>query len=861
MHFFTTFKKKFSKDFIYIFIIVVVTAVINNFLLTIPELSLYGDGQRFNGYQAYVLKYSLTNFGQFALWDQFLSSGTSWISHPGGALFSPIAWISAFLIPDMNRGSFLIFYLNTFLAAFAYYFLCRVLRLHRITSLFIAILAVSNQYVFTFVANGWFEELFGFVILPSTVGLLWLAHEKKSYKFAVMGGFVMAFNFFSNSYYVFHYNVMCLLWIALLFIGAEAWKVLRQRKKNFKNLIQLIFINVIFWSLFIGVSAIKVLPLLEFRELSARQYLPLSVVDSANGVMTFEFFQPLFRNFIIPGGHTNSTTQWTNDLALIFLALTGMYFIFKRSFRYGAFFGLFMMGLWGYFAYRVPLDLYAFFYNYLPGFNSNNFPYRFMIIIYFAFLVCVGLGLDLIIKKKGKLTSLFGILLGTVMVVGAAWYSTVSYNALQFAQISNVKDEIKDATFVVAKPENYSPPKIEGKISQNLLANLSVIVKAYKPEGRAQSALSMNSGLTQSIVIQQEIPSLHHSYENIVPTYQYKMIVPGTTQDSLEVTQKRYKLFSVLNARFQVQGKDSFEYVGCKALDLSNEIRETAQVQEAKPSEGVCDFLEARLVKILETREGGLYYDTDVLPRITLISRPVLLITNDSFNDYSAFFAKQILFHKDFDVKKMTVFSGGNTILDQYSLEALQKFSAVILIEPTVKDETKTNTLLSEYEKSGGKIARIVGKNIYYDNLHNRSASLHSDKPAWSLIEKDNETLSSVFTSITSQETGKVEIEKFTPEDLIFKVKTVQKNEALQFSDSFYPGWKATIDGKEAGIYMADGLVKGIIISDPGDHSVRFFYAPDSFRNGAFISLGTIVVLLSGVFLYNLNKRKKYIKF
>ena len=55
MHFFTTFKKKFSKDFIYLFIIVFATAVINNFLLTIPELSLYGDGQRFNGYQAYVL--------------------------------------------------------------------------------------------------------------------------------------------------------------------------------------------------------------------------------------------------------------------------------------------------------------------------------------------------------------------------------------------------------------------------------------------------------------------------------------------------------------------------------------------------------------------------------------------------------------------------------------------------------------------------------------------------------------------------------------------------------------------------------------------------------------------------------------
>src|SRR3990167_6726125 len=71
--------------------LLVIAALVYNFFLTIGDLSLVGDAQRYNGYQAYALKYSLAHFGQLALWDPFLSSGMSWISHPGGALFSPFA--------------------------------------------------------------------------------------------------------------------------------------------------------------------------------------------------------------------------------------------------------------------------------------------------------------------------------------------------------------------------------------------------------------------------------------------------------------------------------------------------------------------------------------------------------------------------------------------------------------------------------------------------------------------------------------------------------------------------------------------------------------------------------------------------
>jgi hypothetical protein len=840
-------RKIISFDWFFLILIFGIATLIYSFLFNISSLSLVGDAQRYNGYQAYIVRYSFLNFGQFGLWDQFLSSGMSWISHPGGGLLSPFAWISILITPDINRGSILIFYLNTFLVSFAYYFLCRVLGLHKITSFFVAILAISNQYIFTFVANGWFEEFFGLTIIPLTVGLLWLSVTKKNYRYVIIGGLAISLNFFANSYYVFHYNVMCLLWVGLVFIISELCDIYRKKKKNFKNLIHAMLANILLWVVFIGISAIKIVPLLEFRSISARQYLPLSIIETSDGVMTFDFFKSLFLNFIIPAGHTNFLTHWANDLGLFFFFLSIAYFLFKRNFKYGVFSILLLIGLWGYFAYRIPIDLYAFLYKFLPGFNSNNYPYRFIIIIYFAFLICIGLGLDLLIKMKNKFLSSLGIIMGIVMIVGASWYTYTSYKTIKYPNMKSMQQDMKNLNFKIEKSKGYSKPKIKGEVSPDLLADLAKIVKFYKPEGRVYSTLVRDGGLTQPIVLNQEIPSVHHSYNPIVPTYEYGIILPGKTSDSLELTQKRYKIFSVLNVRFHIHEKENLEYDGCPNLDI-------ATVDNKIPTTGTCEFLENRLTRLIFTKEGGIYYDKDVLPKISLIPNPMLLITSNNFNDYSGFIAKQIMFHPDFNINAITILSGGSVFMDDYSINELSKFSAVVLIEPKIKDKNKVDRLLNQYKKNGGKIIALVGKKIHYESLHERSASFFTKNPAWIYKDKESEEISNILQTFKASDAGSIEIKKFTPEDLLFDIKTIRDNETLQFSDSFYPGWKATIDGKKTNIYMADGLVKAVVIPKKGEHLVRFYYDPDSFRNGAIIS-GVTVIILGVLFIFKVFKK------
>jgi hypothetical protein len=58
------------------------------------------------------------------------------------------------------------------------------------------------------------------------------------------------------------------------------------------------------------------------------------------------------------------------------------------------------------------------------------------------------------------------------------------------------------------------------------------------------------------------------------------------------------------------------------------------------------------------------------------------------------------------------------------------------------------------------------------------------------------------------------------------------ENNLLILSDTYYPGWKAFVNGKETKIYRADYTFRGISLN-AGTHQVEFVYDPISFKLGA----------------------------
>jgi O-antigen/teichoic acid export membrane protein len=100
----------------------------------------------------------------------------------------------------------------------------------------------------------------------------------------------------------------------------------------------------------------------------------------------------------------------------------------------------------------------------------------------------------------------------------------------------------------------------------------------------------------------------------------------------------------------------------------------------------------------------------------------------------------------------------------------------------------------------------------------------------------------------------------------VFLDATVSEPSWLVLADSYFPGWKAFVRpqgmGEEAEteikIYRVNGTFRGVQL-EPGTWTVRFRYAPDNVKIGAFISFiaGMTVVFLVGLYLWRFFYREE----
>jgi len=77
---------------------------------------------------------------------------------------------------------------------------------------------------------------------------------------------------------------------------------------------------------------------------------------------------------------------------------------------------------------------------------------------------------------------------------------------------------------------------------------------------------------------------------------------------------------------------------------------------------------------------------------------------------------------------------------------------------------------------------------------------------------------------------------------------SAEEDGVLVLTDTFYPGWKAYVDGEPTEIYRVNGLVRGVFLRG-GDHTVEFRYFPASFLAGLAIS-GVSISLMGLCFIF-----------
>jgi hypothetical protein len=76
---------------------------------------------------------------------------------------------------------------------------------------------------------------------------------------------------------------------------------------------------------------------------------------------------------------------------------------------------------------------------------------------------------------------------------------------------------------------------------------------------------------------------------------------------------------------------------------------------------------------------------------------------------------------------------------------------------------------------------------------------------------------------------------KNTPNHLILNVN-LDREGFLLFSQIWYPGWRAQIDGKASHLWKADEILSGVYLK-PGAHTVELFYQPAALYPGLGLSI------------------------
>jgi len=143
----------------------------------------------------------------------------------------------------------------------------------------------------------------------------------------------------------------------------------------------------------------------------------------------------------------------------------------------------------------------------------------------------------------------------------------------------------------------------------------------------------------------------------------------------------------------------------------------------------------------------------------------------------------------------------------------------------------------------------IINK-LWDRGIYSKDDTLKYDTSAY--IEGINQNLS--LAQIGAGD--KIKINEYGNNKVTLSVSS-ENDSFLVFSDSYYPGWKAYINGKETRVYRVNGIAKGIFVP-AGDNIIKFVYFPIKILALLILSIISFIsVLVIILFLHLKNKRSE----
>lgn len=168
----------------------------------------------------------------------------------------------------------------------------------------------------------------------------------------------------------------------------------------------------------------------------------------------------------------------------------------------------------------------------------------------------------------------------------------------------------------------------------------------------------------------------------------------------------------------------------------------------------------------------------------------------------------------------------------------------------------------------GGQTAPLVNPyaqgNAWYVNTVNYVAETNSEFDALAKTDlrhvavTTTEWKETLGTSTAQDSTAQVSITAYQPNELKYHARSAQGG-VIVFSEIFYPGWKATVDGKEVPLARVNYVLRALRV-EAGEHDIVLSFFPESVDTTetiAYAAMGVLLIAIIACALLAWRRRKQ----
>ena len=637
-------KKNTKENLFYISLLALLAigfAVINS-NVSFNKMVTVGDGRSFSYAVHQFTRISVLDFHQFPHWNPYYYGGTPFFANAQNTFFT-ITDLLSIISPTIEFAMTFIGPLILFLAGIFMFFLMRTLRFEPIISFVSGVVFMFGGFLietaklagneYRIAAYIWMPLLFLFCI-KSIRSKAWLKHS-------ILIGIILAVIVHTGAIDFF-------LWIILFVSLFFAFNLIG---KNFKKrIIKITLIGIVFSLVFFGLIAIKLFPLMEYKDFSNKK-TGFSFEQSLGSHLKIEKFSDLIKPvkyMILP-----SDIHYPINIGFIAFILMLFSFCNWRN-KYVIF--LFLSVII-FFLISTGSFLYFLLWKYVPGFSAQHHIIRSLFVVVFASSVLVGFGLKeflRIIKSRFNLTKKAVYIICSVIIL------------IFLFETSYFTDEL-----------NYFhtiPPRKIMDFRQELNQNhLLQYIRQQPGIFRIHNFnTNMVGGYAQSVATPLKLQILY-GFNNIwIP--EYFNVYLGIAHNAPE------KFYSMLNTKYI----------------YSNEPLNRTNLRFIKK------FKECEICKEDGNVDKGidgpyLYENKLFLPRVYIVPNSILVIGEANAAKQTMY---SLMLDENFNPADAVIIMGEKGLIDNYEIGFLKKFNAIFLTQGSVNQNSYP--ILKQYVSSGG---------------------------------------------------------------------------------------------------------------------------------------------------------------